>query len=399
MKPFKFILTALFFITISSCNSTFYTVSTNTDHINNAGIIYALPKTKLNINIEITEIYKQKGPFSDYTYLYFNTKNAIKKNEVKYKISGISVETIPVLDSSNIYCINTKKNNTPNLVNLTPEGFIAGINLNDYRAEKIQIEQKNVSELTQKNKILDYADFSLKSIQETKFDTIYKEVIKDSVLVRIPIIKKKKVFKSVEKQAKEIAEVLFLLRDDRNALLTGENDGNNFPDGNALKTMLIELSNLEKQYMSLFTGQEVKIKKNYNLSIIPEKSKTDSLLFLFSFSKNTGISFNNSQISKNNIYLKLNKNDKLKFTKEYTDLNNKKNKNAPKGLKGLIYIIPADISSEVIYNNTVILEKLIKISQLGTLNLIPSKILQENISIEFYPQYGSLKRISKIKSE
>jgi len=31
----------------------------------------------------------------------------------------------------------------------------------------------------------------------------------------------------------EIADILFLLRDDRNALLKGENDGNNFPDGDS----------------------------------------------------------------------------------------------------------------------------------------------------------------------
>jgi len=177
MKPFKYILIIIAFIILSSCNSAFYTINTideNDKNISTSGIIYALPKTKLNINVEITEIHKQKGPFSDYTSLYFNTKNSIQKNEVKYKISDISIQTVPVIDTLNIYNINTVTNNSPNFVNLTPEGFIAGINLNDYRAEKIQIEQKNISELNQKNKILDYGDFSLKSIQETKFDTIYK---------------------------------------------------------------------------------------------------------------------------------------------------------------------------------------------------------------------------------
>ncbi len=398
MKPFKTIILFAIIILLFSCNSTFYITNTNTQNIDNSGILYALPKTKLNINIEVTEVHKQKGPFSDYTYLYFNTKNAITQNDTEYRISDISVQSIPVIDSSNIYCINPSKSNSTSLVNLTPEGFIAGINLNDYRAEKIQIEQKDISELSQKNRILDYADYSLKSIQETAYDTIYKEVIRDSVLVRIPIIKKKKVFKSTKKQAKEIADILFLLRDDRSALLIGENDGNNFPDGEAIKVMLDELNKLENQYMSLFTGREIKVKKNYEFNIVPKKILADSLMYIFSFSEKSGIS-NIDESSGKEIYLKFNGNNELKLTDNFTKISLATNKDAKKGIEGLIYRIPANINSEIIYDNTVIFKKAIKISQFGALNIIPSDIFNENISVEFYPQYGSLKRISKIKED
>ncbi len=398
MRSLKLIIIFALIVVISSCKSTFYITNTNTQNIDNSGILYALPKTKLNINIEVTETHKQKGPFSDYTYLYFNTKNAITENDVEYRISDISVQNVPVIDSTNIYCINPSKSNSTSLVNLTPEGFIAGINLNDYRAEKIQIEQKDISELSQKNKILDYADYSLKSIQETAYDTIYKEVIRDSVLVRIPIIKKKKVFKSTKKQAKEIADILFLLRDDRNALLIGENDGNNFPDGKAIKIMLEELNKLENQYMSLFTGREIKVKKNYEFNIVPKKILADSLMYIFSFSEKSGVSYINASSGKE-IYLKFNGNNELKLTDNFTKINLETNEDDKKGFEGLIYRIPANIITEIIYDNTVIFKKAVKISQFGTLNIIPADIVNDNISIEFYPRYGSLKRISKIKAE
>lgn len=398
MKTYKNILIFLFVILISSCKSTFYIKNTNTLNNNNSGILYALPKTKVKINIEVTETHKQKGPFSDYTYLYFNTKNAITKNEVEYRISDISINTVPVIDSTNLYCINSSESKSTSFVNLTPEGFLAGINLNDYRAEKIQIEQKDISELNQKNRILDYADYSLKSIQETAYDTIYKEVIRDSVLVRIPIIKKKKVFKSTKKQAKEIADILFLLRDDRNALLIGENDGNNFPDGEAIKIMLEELNKLENQYMSLFTGREIKIKKKYEFNIVPKKNLADSLMYIFSFSEKSGISSGN-KISGKKIFLKFNGNKELNLTDNFTKFNLLNKLDDKKGYEGFIYRIPANISSEIIYNHKVIFKKMIKISQFGTLNIIPAEIVNEHTSIEFYPQYGSLKRISRIKEE
>ncbi len=112
MKPYKAIAIFAFAILISSCKSTFYITNTNSINNDNSGILYALPKTKLNIHIEITETHKQKGPFSDFTHLYFNTKNAVTKNDVEYRISDISVLTVPVLDSTNIYCINPSENNS-----------------------------------------------------------------------------------------------------------------------------------------------------------------------------------------------------------------------------------------------------------------------------------------------
>jgi len=68
--------------------------------------------------------------------------------------------------------------------------------------------------------------------------------------------------------------------------------------------MIEELNKLEKQYMSLFTGREVKIKKTYNVDIIPEKNQKDSLKYLFSFSENEGIYFDNRLSGELNVILK-----------------------------------------------------------------------------------------------
>ncbi|MCD4791638.1 MAG: DUF4831 family protein [Bacteroidales bacterium] len=393
-QKITFLIIFILSVILISCKSSFTVVNTKDLKLNNEGIIYSLPKTKINISIEITEIHKQKGPFAEFTGLYFNSKNAITVNEIEYQITGISIKPVPFSDPDHFYSLNSGKNTSVNMVNLTPEGFPAGINLSDYQAEKVETEQKGISKSYKKNNQLNYGDFSLKSIRETQYDTLYKEVIRDSVLIKIPVIRKKTVYKSSKKQAKEIADILFLLRDDRNALLKGENDGDNFPDGIALKIMLKELNELEKQYMSMFTGREIKIEKTFEYEVIPEN---DDLEFnITNFSKEYGI-------IKDTLYkpitLKLYLNETVNNIQNYTDqfINEINLSNKP--YKGFIYRIPADISAEIIYDENILFRKNIKISQLGSINIIPSNIFTEDISIEFYPQNGSLKRISKIKTD
>jgi len=384
---------ALLFILISSCKSSFEVINVNKDSNLEQGILYILPKTKIGISLEVTEIYKQKGPFSEYSHLYFNTKYAIKENSTEFKITDISIKTIPISDLEHIYSIQAGKNSVVSMVNLTPQGFLAGINLSDYQADKVETEQKIISKSIEKDKQPDYGDYSLKSVRETKYDTLYKEVLRDSVIVKIPVISKKDIYKSDKKQAKEIADILFMLRDDRNALLIGENDGDNFPDGEGLKIMLNEINELEKQYMSLFTGREIKIQKKYEYEIIPE---SDSLEFVFAeFSKLNGII---NDLNSKPLILKLYMNqysEKIfNFSTRITDEFDQKNK----AYDGLVHRIPAIIRAEILFDNTLLYSKNIKISQLGSVNIIPGTIFENEVTIEFYPKNGSLKRISKFES-
>ncbi len=390
MKYLLFFIISIVFL--NSCKSVFYTTNL-TNPAGEEGILYALPSTQVIIEAEVTETERQKGQFSDFLNLYFNAKNAILKDEKLFTLTDITIKTNPIIDDSQIYCINSEKKTAAGLINLTPEGFISGINLSDIQIEKQHSEQIKINDINKKNEIIEYGNLSLKSIREIQYDTVYKEVFKDSIYVKVPIIQKKDVFKSTEKQAKEIADILFLLRDDRNALLKGENDGQNFPDGVALKLMLEELNNLEKQYMSLFTGREITTTKNYVFTIKPEINMIDSFVYLFNFSEQKGLTISDEKDSES-LYLKLTPDvltpSLMKYAQNIMTDYSDKNK-----FDGIIYRIPANYKSELVYKTKNIYSKEIKISQFGTLNIIPSEIINDGVSVEFYPQYGSLKRISE----
>ncbi|MCF6184413.1 MAG: DUF4831 family protein, partial [Bacteroidales bacterium] len=382
MNTIKFI-TVIIILSAVSCKAPFYTEKIPHQNSKAEGIIYSLPEAKILVKVEITKEIKQKGIFSDYTHLYFNAKNAILKNETKFYISDISLKTVPVVDSSQVYRIISPKNINPLLLNLSKESFISGINLSDVQASKVIIRQNLIRNNDIATNVSDYADISLYSVREIQYDTIYKDVLRDSVMIKVPIIREKEVYKSKAKQAKETADIIFRLRDDRYALLTGENDGNNFPDGEAIKIMLKKLSGLEKNYMSLFTGREMKVKKNYQLELTPQNKNSEEDNILFYFSEIKG--FTNDTIYKP-VILKLtnieNENGNIEFQKIKTEESGH--------YSGIVYRIPAKAKAEIIFDGKELFKTNVFIPQFGHLNIIPSNLFNNQITVEFYPEYGSL---------
>lgn len=377
----------------SSCVSEFNVVNISNANCDKDVIIYSLPKTAINIKIETEEIYNQKGPFYKYAKKYFGTDDVIKSDQTEYKISKISIETAPIRDNKNIYAIIIDDKIKAGVINLTPEGFIAGINLTDFQISKFKEKQEEFEFSTHKNGKLSYADLSVWSVREAKYDTLYKEVFQDSVFVKKPIIKKKMVYKSLDKQAKELADQIFLLRDDRLSLLKGESDGGKIPEGSALKIMVDELNKLEEEYMNLFTGKTGKNSKLYNFQYIPQTNDSVYEKILFRFSKEYGIlpaGDNKGTPVVLHLFTGKNTSDIKKFNEKRT----KQKAMEKKSKNGIFYRIPDIASTEIRFNSKIVARKKLTISQFGTINSLPVQIFDKNLSIEFYPEYGSLKSIS-----
>ncbi len=355
-------------------------------------IIYSLPKTAIDIKIETEEVLNQKGPFYEYTKKYFGTDDVIKTDQTEYKISKITFGTTPLPNPDNIYAIIID-NPQSGIINLTEEGFIAGINLTDFQINKFESKQEEFDFSTSKNDKMSYADLSVWSVREAKYDTLYREVFQDSVIVREPIIKKKMVYKSLDKQAEELANQIFLLRDDRLSLLKGESDGEKIPEGSALKIMIDELNKLEKEYMNLFLGKKGKISRLYNFRYIPSEDNDIVEKVLFRFSKKYGIlPANDSKGTA--VVLHLIPENNSSNIKKFEENRNIQKSNEKELKNGIIYRIPDIALAEIRFNNKIVARKRITINQFGVLNSLPVQIFNKNISIEFYPEHGSLKNIS-----
>ena len=354
-------------------------------------IVYNLPKTIIVVEVEVSQLSEIRGPFYKYAEKYLGIKNVISSNASKNKITGIKFYTYPVADTDQYYAVNFNPKSNIYKVNLTEKGFLAGINLQDFNAESLDYEKSNTYLSQDINNSLSYANYSIKSSLEIRYDTLYKDVFKDSTFVRVPTINKHSVNKKVETQAKELVDEILLLRDDRNALLKGENDGGNIPDGNALKFMIAELNRLERDYMNLFTGKTELNKRYYKFEYSPNFAETLTDEILFKFSGNTGIEPKNSSKGQS-VKIKL---SPKKYTKPLKSgnagsIDDSKKKGIP---NGIFYRIPDYVSAEIFLGNSKIAEKNIKLAQYGTVNVLPFEIFTGDTKVEFYPKTGALKSI------
>jgi hypothetical protein len=201
--------------------------------------------------------------------------------------------------------------------------------------------------------------------------------------------------KSLDEQAQELANQIFVLRDDRKALLTGESDGKSLPTGDALKFMIEQLNKLEEKYMSMFVGKKIYSEKTYIFDFEPEKA-AHSQDILFKFSAQYGIQMRTSlkgdpvlidvtNLMDGNVESTFNDSQKLLRRKE----------KAASQENGFAYLSPANGKVKIIKNGSVISEKVLNICQMGLVRYLPQYLMQNtNFKMELYPDKGTLKSLN-----
>ncbi len=210
----------------------------------------------------------------------------------------------------------------------------------------------------------------------------------------MPTAKKNLIRKSLDEQAQELANQIFVLRDDRNALLKGESDGKSLPDGEALKYMVEQLNKLEESYMSMFIGKKIKIEKTYVFDFIPTKGKLQEVLF--KFSPEYGIVPKESTKG-SPIYVEVNDlNDNAAINKY--DANQKtarQRSGASQSANGFAYLTNAYALVKILQNNNSLTEKTLNINQLGTVKYLSSELMQDGgFKLILYPQTGTIKSLN-----
>ena len=236
----------------------------------------------------IDRIENYKGPYAEYAQRYLGLQNVVMSNSVEYRISGIRITTSAEPDPEQYYFVELgeklSKTEKAGLLSLNEAGLIRGTlpEATDTAEKVIRIirDQEGIT-LSEKDVFPEifkyYADISVFE----KVDTIIRKVSIDTLTLERQYLKRTMVEKSPEQKAKEAADFISKIKDNRFNLLIGYQEVSY--NRETLEYMDTQLKLLEKEYMKLFTGISIQKTYTYEYKYIPLSNQINMEIPVFKF--------------------------------------------------------------------------------------------------------------------
>ncbi|MEI7725666.1 MAG: DUF4831 family protein [Bacteroidota bacterium] len=258
------------------------------------GIFYSLPRTVVKIDVKIDRIENYKGPYADFALRFLGLKNVVPTNSIDYKISDITITTYPEPDPDQYYFVELgdkiSKGEKAGMLSLSDAGVILGT-LN----ETIDTVS-NVVRLSKQDESLADADkdafgelfkYSADVSVFEKVDTIIRKINIDTMTVERQYYKRTIVEKSPEQKAKEAADYISKIKDNRFNLISGTQEVNYNKE--TLEYMDTQLKTMEKEYLKLFTGISLHKSLTFSYKYIPIPNQINTEIPIFKFLKSKGV--------------------------------------------------------------------------------------------------------------
>lgn len=235
-------------------------------------LVYALPKTVINLEVEAVRETFHAGPYAKYAKKYLGI-DVRQSNGQSCQLSAVKLSAVTEADQTSRYTVVPGKG-LPSFLALTAQGLIATGNgaASENLAWKFAEEGKG-----------DFAGKGVSSNFTSETTTLYRNVNGASKSIQQQMT----VEKTSEDKAKEAAEMIFKLRKMRVQIVTGDTDATY--SGEAMPAVLEELTRLEHEYFTLFAGYSDFSTQKTTFSIIPEKGSDAAKYIAFRVSDSEGL--------------------------------------------------------------------------------------------------------------
>ena len=221
---------------------------------NELAIVYYMPETQVEVELEYEQIEQKKGPFSAFAEEFLGIDDIIEQDEVNYQLCNAKLSTRTQADYSRAYKIVAQNNIDMQLLSMTDKGLLYGYNVEQEKPSSKPNNKKAEKCPVCKPMAPPYTEDQMKA-------------------------------QTLRQMAESIAKQIFRLRETRFYLLAGEVD-NPPADGKAMQLVLKELDEQEQQLVELFSGSRTVTKKHHNILFTPETSEEKSIIY---FSESEGI--------------------------------------------------------------------------------------------------------------
>lgn len=348
---------------------------------NKDGIVYALPRTLIQVDVTVEQKEMLAGPLRNYAEKYLGITNYISQNGFEYSIKDIELIPVSEPDPEQYYFVSqvekTSKGTWQTIMTLNGHGMITSLGtVNEGQAG----DPNGLSSTMGDDEVMalfsKYADMNLYA----KVDTIVRTINIDTITIKDYTFKTTMTDKPLEVKAREVADMIHRVREGRYNLLTGYQEVN-YSEG-ALKFMNDELLRLEEEYLCLFTGAVVKSNLTYSFTFLPTLENTGNNIPIFYLSEANSIAEGSGGGEQGFIRVDSHGNASALTPGE-----------ANSG-GGLVYRIPEEAEVKLIYNGNTVAKINTAISQFGRVASLPANVS----NVEFDGTTGGLKSV-KLEAE
>ena len=241
-------------------------------------LTYSLPSTVISVDVEAVQEKFYAGPYARYAEKYLGIKPRLK-DESTVQLIQVKMSPLVEPDQSRRYSIDVKKKvEASTLLKLSAGGFVtfADGRHGDQTVWRFPMEEQG-----------DFSGKGVSSNLTSGSTTLYRKDGKESAYNRIGVQQDMVVEKTLEQKAAETADMILKLRKQRLQIVTGDTDATY--SGEAMGAAIDELTRLENEYMTLFTGYSERQPQHMVFEIIPDPAKENQIYVAFRMSENGGL--------------------------------------------------------------------------------------------------------------
>lgn len=241
-------------------------------------LTYSLPSTTISLDVEAVQEKFYAGPYARYAEKYLGIK-ARQNDETTFQLTQIKMTPLLEADQSRRYSVNVKKSQIDaTFLKLSSVGLVSfsDANFGDESVWRFPTEGKG-----------DFSGKGVSSNLTSESTTLYRNSKTESAYNKVAVQQNMVVEKSMEQKAAETAEMILRLRKQRLQIVTGDTDATY--SGEAMGAAISEITRLEEEYMTLFTGYSEYQTQNMRFEVVPEAGLESQMYVAFRLSDTAGL--------------------------------------------------------------------------------------------------------------
>lgn len=239
-------------------------------------VVYSLPQTNLVFDVEAVAESFHAGPYAAYAKKFLGI-DARTEDTLEYHLSKVVMTPLTEADNSARFSLNiTSAAAQTAFLNFSSTGLVSmpGACSAGSLSWRFPTPSKG-----------SFSGSEAVSPLGVESRTIYRQVC--DTLPPVAVQQEFVVEKSLEDKARETADLIFMLRKTRVQIITGDTDMSY--DGEAMGAAIAEMTRLEKQYLTLFTGYTDSKIQTARFELIPDAAREEQKYVVFRISDTDGL--------------------------------------------------------------------------------------------------------------